>query len=117
MIKTADLLNHLDHALPDSQAVSDVLRVLSECADGKEAEIEIDEKWLRVPTDTDVKVIRKSLQLPRFGTGFGTYLVEVAIGGVTSYEHGIVTPKHCFALLYYNQDKEMITIDFYSRQR
>ncbi|AFY54617.1 hypothetical protein Riv7116_2085 [Rivularia sp. PCC 7116] len=41
----------------------------------------------------------------------------VAIGGITSQKHGILTAKYCFATLYYNDERQLFTMDFHEGMR
>jgi hypothetical protein len=43
---------------------------------------------------------------------FGPFKVQLAIGGVERQRHGVLYAKYGFALLFYNEEFQVITVDF-----
>ena len=102
---------------PDSQIIGDVRRVLSENEGEEGTEVEMEGHNFLIPFDVQIKVISKALFKDDYNASFGVYRAQVAIGDVTSQEYGIVTARYCFATLYYDENRNLITIDFHLKIR
>ena len=102
----------LDEFLSDDKVVSDLRQILSTLPAGV---IELDAGTIRVEPECQVELVSKSCISQRFDRGFGScFTALVAVGGVSNVEYGIVAAHHCFAVLWYSPNLELITIDFTS---
>ncbi len=107
--------DEINHNIPDSRIIADLAGVIWDEGGGT---IEFDDGQLFIPSGVQLEVIAKSLHTYSYDIGFGHhYQVQVAIGGVTSLEHGIVDARYCFATLFYNLALKLITIDFHREMR
>jgi hypothetical protein len=105
----------LDEALPDEVILRDLRRVLAEdanpslCLEGDDGEIQLTIDAANV----GLEVVTKCYLHERYEVGFGNhYRILVAIGGVEGVSSGIATARICFALLYYNEEPGLITLDY-----
>jgi len=102
----------LDDFLPDSKIKEDLLNMLWK--DEFECEIELETGNIKVPRDALLEVVYKHYRENKYNVAFGNYYrVQVAIGGVKDLKYGILSPVYCFAVLFYNLELNLITIDFY----
>ncbi|MEA5472337.1 hypothetical protein [Spirulina sp. 06S082] len=116
---------NLDDFLPDSQIQSDLLYILWEQTSPEEivdalppGTLEIDDKYIEIPSNVKLEVIAKSYRQHNYESGFGDhYAALIAIGGVVSMTAGIPHPKYCYATLFYSSEKYLITSDFHSEMR
>ena len=87
---TAAVLRALDAALPDSTIVADLARLLWN-ADKDDAEVELGDQWVAVPRGTALEIVGKAFFKEYFDVPFKTgYRVQMAVGGVTGEEFGIL---------------------------
>jgi hypothetical protein len=106
----------LDDFLPDSQVKEDLLNILWE--DELECEIELETGKIKVPRGALLEVVSKSYRQNRYEIAFGNYYgVQVAIGGVVKKESGILYPAYCFATLFYDRERNIITTDVHPEMR
>ncbi|MBD2183323.1 hypothetical protein H6S82_17450 [Planktothrix sp. FACHB-1355] len=106
----------LDDFLPDYKVKEDLLNILWE--DDLECEIDLETGKIKVPRDTLLEVISKSYRQNNYQIGFGNYYAaQVAIGGVKKQESGILYPVYCFATLFYNRERDVITTDVHPEMR
>lgn len=117
----AYVMKALDDALTDQQIVRDVLSVLRESSLGGIVKIEIDAEnaqTISIPEATPIEIVTKAFLKEYRDINFRTgYRVQVALGGIQDQKHGILYAKFCFATLYYNEQGQMITIDFHKEMR
>ncbi len=116
-MSTTDVLTALDRALSDECIIVDILQVLRESGESGVVAVELDGEIARVPVDPPVDVITKACFREKYGSGFGTYRVQVAIGGITDAAHGVLEATYCFATAYYDSDLHLTTIDFHRTPR
>jgi hypothetical protein len=114
---TAEMIEHLEAILTDSKIVRDIDDLLSQRDDKGNVELHLNDQIVLVPPDTSVSVVTKALFKDYYDTGFGTYKVQVAIGGVSTQEYGVIEARYCFATLYYNENLQVITADFHEAMR
>jgi len=110
----------LDDFLPDSKIKEDLLNMLweDELECELECEIELEIGTIKVPRDALLEVVSKSYRNNRYNIGFGNYYAaQVAIGGVREEKCGILYPVYCFATLFYDLDRDVITTDVHSDMR
>lgn len=120
----SDVAAVLDRVLPDSKIVSDVHALFLE--HGKDGFISIElettenastgfeTEWTPVPVDAAVEIVIKMFKKDHpIGVAFGTYVVTVAIGGFQHDATGHHTAGYCFADLFYNDEAQLCTQDFY----
>ena len=106
----------LDDFLPDSRVKEDLLNILWK--DELECEIELEKGKIKVPRDALLEVVYKSYRQNKYQVGLGNYYaVQVAIGGVIKKESGILYPAYCFATLFYDRERNIITTDVHPRMR
>lgn len=106
----------LDDFIPDDKVQGDLLKILWD--DDPECEIELEQEKITVPRDTILEVVSKSYRHNNYQIGFGNYYAtQVAIGGVKECRFGILYPKYCFATLFYNLERNLITTDVHSEMR
>jgi hypothetical protein len=106
----------LDDFLPDSKIKEDLLNMLWE--DELECEIELETRNVKVPRDAFLEVISKSYRQNKYDIAFGNYYAaQVAIGGIREQKCGILYPVYCFATLFYDLDRDVITTDVHSDMR
>ncbi len=107
---------NLDDFIRDSQIKHDLLNILWE--DELECEIELETGTIKVPRDTLLEVVSKSYRQNKYGIGFGNYYAaQVAIGGVKKQQCGLLYPVYCFATLFYNSERNIITTDVHPEMR
>lgn len=107
---------NLDDFLPDSKVKEDLLNILWE--DKLECEIELETGKVKVPRNAHLEVVSKSYRQNKYQVAFGNYYaVQVAIGGVRKKESGIIYPVYCFATLFYNWERNLITTDVHPEMR
>jgi hypothetical protein len=105
----------MDQILPDIHILKDVSRILWQEAKG---EIELEEGVVSVPEGTAIEMVTKAFFKEYFEEiKFGTYRVQVAIGGVQDQKFGMLYAKYCFATLYYNEKANLVTLDFHKDMR
>jgi hypothetical protein len=110
----------LDDFLPDSKIKEDLLNMLweDELECELECEIELETENVKVPRDAFLEVISKSYRQNNYNIAFGNYYAaQVAIGGVKKLQSGILYPVYCFATLFYDLDRDVITTDVHSDMR
>ncbi len=106
---TRSLDMFLDEQFSDDFLTDELRRVFRDA----KGVIEFDVAPIYVAVDCELKVISKSFILQRFDRGFGNcFTALLAVGGIDSFEHGIIKPTHCFAVLWYSFQRKLITIDF-----
>lgn len=111
---TTNIVALLDQLLPDERILNDCYAVLREGAEDGMTEIELGAEWRPIPVSAPIVVVTKAFFNQRFNTGFGTsYRAQVAIGDVVETDIGTVDAGFCFATLYYNDERHLITIDFH----
>lgn len=107
---------NLDEFLPDTQIQKDLSNILWK--DSEECEVELEEGKLKIPCNTLLEIISKSYRKNIYPVGFGNYYAaQVAIGGIKEQRSGILYPVYCFATLFYDSDKDLITTDVHSEMR
>jgi len=112
------LLKNLDDVLPDYKIIADLREIIREGTEGNQTHIEINETWISVPVQVPIVMITKAFFKEYFdGVGFGTYKVLVSLGPPVQKKSGLMEPEYCFSTLYYNNDAELITLDFHSEMR
>jgi len=113
------VLSSLDAALSDAQIIEDVRRVLADNSHNGVTTIEIHQPGsVQVPVDAAIETIGKSFFKRYFDENLPMgYSAQVAIGGVTKREFGIIHTRYCFATLYYNAECQMFTLDFHDDMR
>jgi hypothetical protein len=118
-MNVVELLQAIDNALPDNQVIADIRRILEDGSGGKaEVAIEVEEgTWEEIPVNAPIQVVTKAFFKEYFGIGFGSFRVQVAVGGVQEEEFGVLFAKYCFATTYYNRTGQLITIDFHKEMR
>jgi hypothetical protein len=110
-----DLLDLLDKALPDSQVVSDISRILWRESNGL---VELEEGDLSVPQSVPIEIVTKAFFKEYYDISFGNcFRTQVAIGGIEYQDSGVLFAKFCFATLYYKEKGALITIDFHKSMR
>lgn len=116
-MNTNDLVDILDKVLPDAritQDLADILNNLSAAGKG----VELSEAIILIPKQTYLEVVTKAFFKENYRIAFDTgYRVQVAIGGVRKEESGILFPEYCFATLYYNEGRSLVTVDFHEDMR
>lgn len=107
---------NLDDFLRDDRIQHDLADILwNQIPDGR---VEIDEEYIKIPSDAKLEVIAKSYRQHNYESGFGDhYAALIAIGGVVDMTAGIPHPKYCYATLFYSSEKYLITSDFHSEMR
>jgi hypothetical protein len=109
-----NLRAELERLLSDELLFAEVRRLLEEAEWA--IEIEDDGPLVPIPRSAPLEVVDRSVQTYTVEMGFGDHFHAcVAIGGILSVEHGIVTPGICFAALRYNSTLGFITVDFSDR--
>lgn len=107
-MNTESIRSELDQFLPDSRVIDDVRNEIVNAGEP----LEIDEKL--VPNDCEIQVLSKAFIDTRVDIGFGTCVrVAIALGRVLSVEFGI-NALYGFAVAWYSDSGELITIDFES---
>lgn len=107
---------NLDELIPDSRIQDDLLKILWEGEE--EGEITLEVGIIKVPRSAFLEVISKSYRRNVYQIGFcNYYAAQVAIGGVKEQRSGILHPIYCFATLFYDDDKDLITIDVHPNMR
>ncbi len=113
-----DIGKVIDNFLPDERVLDDVFLLLREDQGPEGTAIEFETGRVRVPENPQVAVVTKAYLKEYYDVGFGSgYRVQVAIGGVQEEQFGILKARYCFATLYYNCEREMITADFHQDMR
>ncbi len=107
----------LDEILPDKQIIQDLSNRIWNDKELKGSYIELGGEWKFVPDNAPIDIVTKALFKEYYDIPFGRYKVMVAIGGITSQQHGFLTAKYCFATLYYNDDCQLFTMDFHQEMR
>lgn len=107
---------NLNEFLSDSRVQDDLLKALWD--DKEECDIILESETIKVPRSAFLEVISKSYRENIYRVGFGNYYAaQVAIGGVEKQTSGILYPAYCFATLFYNSDRGLITIDVHPDMR
>lgn len=112
---TTEIIESLEAILTDEKITNDINNILWKDIDKDADSVEIyldGEKPIFIPRGAKISVVTKALFSEHYEVGFGVYRIEVAIGGVLSQEHGILEAGYCFALLYYNENLQVITVDY-----
>jgi len=113
-----DIGTVVDSMLPDKRVLNDVLLILQEEKGAEGTDIEFETGYVRVPENPHVAVVTKAYLKEYYDVAFGSgYRVQVAIGGVQEEQFGILKARYCFATLYYNCERKMITVDFHQDMR
>ena len=69
---------------------------------------------LIIPPNTSLEVITKTFLKEYRNLDFGSgYRVLVAIGDVKQQPYGELAAHYCFATMYFNLQRDLITIDFH----
>lgn len=116
-MSTSRLYSLLDQTLPDEQIIKDLSDRIWNDKELRGINIELNEEWKFVPENTPINIVTKALFKEYYDIPFGTYTVMVAIGGIKSQKHGILTAKYCFATLYYNDECQLFSMDFHEEMR
>lgn len=111
MAELNDMVKLMDELLPDQKVKDDLAKILWSDGDAR-VEIEEDE-WVTIPVNCELSITTKAFFREFYTLNFGPFKVQIAVGGVEKESSGILYPKYCFALLYYNEEFKMITLDFY----
>ena len=114
---TEAVIRALDGALPDATVLADLAGILWD--GGKDtAEVELDGLLVPVPRGAPLEIVTKAFLKEYFDVSFKTgYRVQVAVGGVSSEQFGILSAGICFATLYYNAARRPFTVDFHKEMR
>lgn len=105
----------LEVILPDAKVKQDIARIL--WGEGGDGRVEVDEEWITIPQGCELAITTKAYFKEYYDINFGPFKLQVAIGGVVKQEFGILDAKYCFAMVFYNEESQLITIDFYSEMR
>jgi hypothetical protein len=96
-------------SLPNEVIIADLETTLDE----SQRHVEIDERLIFVSDKTHEILAISAHVYTRPDIGMGDHFrVLVAVGGVATVSHGIVTPRRCFATLWYSPEGHLITVDF-----
>ena len=102
----------IDLMLSDSTVLENLRRILESEEDP--LEIELEHRRIFVPRGVSLEIVRKSAYTNNFQVGFGNHSrAWVAVGGVVSVSCGVIEPGLCFATLYFNEQGELMTVDFW----
>lgn len=111
-----ELEKSIDTVIPNAKVSKDIFAYLKQ--EGDTVQIEIDQEYIFVPKDARMDIVNKMYIKEYYDICFGTgYRVQVAIGGVRLQKHGILYAQYGFATLYYDDQGEVITIDFHTEMR
>ena len=114
-MENSSLDEAIDQILSDVHIFTDVSRILWQEAKG---EIELEGEVVNIPENTTIEMVTKAFFKEYSGeVKFGTYRVQVAIGGIQDRRFGTLYAKFCFAALYYNEKANLITVDFHKDMR
>lgn|GEM_PF-2449088 len=116
-LNTHSLKRLLTNTLPDQIIIEDVHKILKDNDPVEECLIEIDDTLISVPLQAPIHIITRAFYDETLRVRFGTYRVQVAIGDVVTDQHSEAEATYCFATLYYDDHKNLITIDFHSAMR
>jgi hypothetical protein len=96
MTRSDGVLSSLEAAVPDAQIIEDVRRVLVDNSHNGVATIELNEpNSVQVPVDVRIETIAKSFFNRHFDDNLPMgYSAQVAIGGVTKREFGIIHTRY-----------------------
>jgi len=109
-----ELTNLLNKEIPNDKVLNDLWKILNE----GDLRVELNEKWVDIPSETPVDIVTKAYFLETYDNiGFGVYRVLLAIGGFRENPHGFHTAGICFSTLYYDKNRELITLDFHEKFR
>jgi len=104
----------LNKEIPNEKVIDDLWDLLNE----SDLRVELNEKWVGIPRETQINIVTKAYFLETYeNIGFGVYRVLLAIGGFKENPHGLHTAGICFSTLYYDKDRELITLDFHEKFR
>ncbi|BDI30758.1 hypothetical protein CCAX7_28090 [Capsulimonas corticalis] len=111
----AQIATILNVTLPDRRVLEDLSTKLQRLARSAHKSKEMgDEVWRSVPEGASLDIVTKAFYSEYYeGVGFATYKVLVAIGGLEQSEVGMHKAKYCFATLHYDDEAQLITVDFH----
>jgi hypothetical protein len=108
----------MDDLLPDAKIKEDLAQILWSEDDEDMGKVEInDDEWITIPVNCELAITTKAFFKEYYGINFGPFKVQVAIGGVEKEEFGILYAKYCFTTIYYNEETQWFSVDFYSEMR
>ena len=103
----------LNKILPNEKIEKDIIRYLGLKKDLDDfVEIELDEKTVSVPMNTDITIISKSVLDDFYSPDFGALKAQVSIGKAMMNSLEALESEYCFAVLIYGKDSRLITVDF-----
>ena len=110
-MSTSEIINNLDRILSDSRVLNDLQSTIEK--EIKRGGLSHEDVQKLSSLDHVGDVVNKRFIAMRYDVGFGThYVCRIAVGGVLSHSHGIVTARLFMAELIYNADLSLITVDF-----
>jgi hypothetical protein len=114
-----DVIEYLDTVLSDQVVVDDLIKILSDPSVNWKIFLDEDKEGvISLPNDVPFEITTKCVLKEYYDVGFGSSLrVTVAVGGVSSFGHGVIAAKYFFATMYYTIDSKLITLDYHKEMR
>jgi len=99
-VSRAQIVRHTRHIL-EEWAVNGIFQAAVE-----------DDHFIPIPHDAPITVIRTTFECSALDYTFGPVKAIVGLGDITIHDDTIL-PQYCFVRLYYNDEGQVFTTDFY----